>query len=69
MQKSQKGLLQSLLFELLAKSAELISVTFPSRWRQTGFRELELDPDMWTMQELFEAFRRFKQHGTSSTKF
>lgn len=69
MQKSQKGLLQSLLFELLAKSPELISVTFPSRWRQTGFHELELDPDMWTMQELFEAFRRFKEHGTSCTKF
>ena len=69
MQKSQRGLLQSLLYELLAKCPELISVTLPSRWRQMGFRELESNSNVWTLQELLEALRRFREYGMTSNKF
>lgn len=55
MQKSQLGLLQSLLFEILDKRPDLISTVFPARWQST------LDPRntafTWSSSELSQALK------------
>jgi hypothetical protein len=67
MQKSQEGLLQSLLYEVLKQCPSLIPSTFPSRWQMPDpYHE---SPDPWTRSELLEAFSRLKEHDLSSTRF
>ena len=34
-----------------------------------GFRELESNSNVWTLQELLEALRLFREYGTTSNKF
>ncbi|KAJ9616952.1 hypothetical protein H2200_000672 [Cladophialophora chaetospira] len=54
MQKSQRGLLQQLLFEVLRTFPDLISLAFPERWASSqSMIETE-----WPLSELSEAFRR-----------
>jgi hypothetical protein len=67
MQKSQEGLLQSLLYEVLKQCPSLIPSTFPSRWQLPDpYHE---NPDPWTRSELLEAFSRLKEYDLSSTRF
>jgi hypothetical protein len=68
-QKSQEGLLQSLLFEILRKNSHLISEAFPSRWKEFGAESSDLDWLSWTRKDLLDAFTRLKQYNTVSTKF
>ena len=69
MQKSQEGLLQSLLYEVLRKNPQLIPVVFPSHCEALGVCSGGSDLEPWTRQELLAAFVRLKGHDTSSTRF
>ncbi|CAG8953406.1 hypothetical protein HYFRA_00010154 [Hymenoscyphus fraxineus] len=65
MQKSQSGLLQTLLYQVCRECPTLIEQIFPVRWQQE-FEEFELP---WTRTELFEAFERLSDFSISSTRF
>jgi hypothetical protein len=53
MQKSQKGLLQSLLFQLLSQCPELIPVASPHRWNAPA--PFHCHPEPWHSDELSKA--------------
>ena len=53
MQKSQEGLLQTLLYDVLRQCPELIELICPGRWDADGLYN-EID-DTWTLKELAEA--------------
>lgn len=61
LQKSQEGLLRSLLFELLRKCPESIRLACPSRWDVSS-------PQPWSEKELLETLKSFRLH-SSSTRF
>ncbi|KAM0169656.1 hypothetical protein ACHAPC_011243 [Botrytis cinerea] len=68
MQKSQLGLLQSLLYQIINQYPELISKVCPSRWSMTRNYEDESDP--WDLPELSETFDRIVAEEHSwSTRF
>jgi len=54
MQKSQEGLLQSLLYDVLRKCPALIPIIAPERWERGG--AMPYFESAWTREELFEAF-------------
>ena len=64
MQKSQQGLLQSLLREIYGQCPELVPIASPSRWR----RYYEIGAS-WTRHELSEAFRTLSQQRFLDLKF
>lgn len=53
MQRSQEGLLQSILYEILRHEPDLIPVVLPSRWQQDGL--FHQHPSPWGLGELYEA--------------
>lgn len=53
MQKSQEGLLQSILYKILRHEPELIPNVLPSRWRQDKL--FHSNPPPWTLEELYAA--------------
>jgi hypothetical protein len=55
MQRSQRGLLQQLLFEILLAFPDFIPIICPNQWRVSG---QNLNPE-WSLPELLEAFNRF----------
>ncbi|KAL9076458.1 MAG: hypothetical protein Q9157_003642 [Trypethelium eluteriae] len=63
LQKSQEGLLRSLLYEILRECPELIPVICPERWKSTT--ELKI----WSRAELFETLKRLGTQATVSAKF
>jgi hypothetical protein len=67
MQKSQQGLLQSLLHQILQQNPELLSVVCSPRWSAEDL--WQDDPDPWTLPELFDAFDRLAKLDLSSHKF
>src|SRR5438034_11793152 len=68
MQKSQVGLLQSLLFEILRKYPGLIQTICLSRWRNCrDSSRYSFDP--WTRKELLEAFRELFCQTLDDAKF
>lgn len=67
MQKSQTGLLQSLLYECLTQCEDLIPHIFPSRWR--CYENFGDDPSPWTRTELMQAFDRLLKQDGISAKF
>lgn len=64
MQKSQQGLLQSLLREIFGECPELVAVVCPSRWKR--YHEIG---GTWTRLELSEAFRKLSQQRLVDLKF
>jgi len=62
MQKSQEGLFQSLLYEVLRKCPDLIPAVFPKQWDK--YYE-----GSWTRSELVQAFRRLMNQDIASVKF
>jgi hypothetical protein len=62
MQKSQEGLLQTLLYEIFRKCLNLIRTRLPHRWTVSN-------QDSWSRSELFSTFRVIKQGLTTSTRF
>ncbi len=66
MQKSQQGLLQTLLFNVLRQSPALVPLVCKSRWEESAqLRELS----SWTHQELLEAFLCLRTQSVNSTRF
>jgi hypothetical protein len=62
MQKSQQGLLQTLLYDILRKCPNLIQQCLPQRW-------IIGTQDTWTRSELLEAFSILNHGLVTSTKF
>lgn len=62
MQKSQEGLLQTLLYEIFRKCPNLIQTCLPHRWTSNN-------QDSWSRSGLFETFGPIKQGLTTSTRF
>ena len=56
MQKSQEGLLQSLLFQILRQCPDLIQSCCLPRWESPDL--YQDDPDPWSIQELSDCFAR-----------
>jgi hypothetical protein len=67
MQKSQNGLLQSLLYESLVQFEDLIPQIFPYRWRSYDFFGDDLHP--WSRTELMQGFDRLLKQDGVSAKF
>ena len=63
LQKSQEGLLRSLLYEILRVCPELIPVLCPERW------ELATEMGFWSRLELFETLKRLGAQAIVSAKF
>jgi len=66
LQKSQEGLVRSLLFEVLRQCPELIPRVCQNlaQYAQYGSQ-----PDHWTREELMDAFQKVKSEGTLSARF
>ena len=65
MQKSQEGLLRSLLYEMFRQCPGLIPSISPTRW-DASYQEHQ---EPWTRSELLEAFARLQNQEISSTRF
>ena len=63
MQKSQQGLLQILLFNILKQCLTLVPVVTPTRWRGSAS-----DPD-WTRAELLQSFKDLREQPLNSARF
>lgn len=63
MQKSQHGLLQTLLFNILKQCPTLVPIVTPNRWRGSAS-----DPD-WTRAELLQAFKDLREQPLNSARF
>ena len=67
MQKSQQGLLQTLLYEVLKECPDLIPIICVSRWK--GVDHSVSDSGPWQLAELSETFKRLKYQSSIKTKF
>jgi hypothetical protein len=67
MQKSQEGLLQSLLYEVFRQCPELIRIVCPMKWGSTTSEEHEMDP--WSRSELLEACNLLLQQKEVPARF
>lgn len=67
MQKSQEGLLQSLLYEVLRKCPELVQVVCPNRWDWAD-RDFAMN-GTWDLVELSETMNRLAHKKSMSAKF
>ncbi|OCL03823.1 hypothetical protein AOQ84DRAFT_368031 [Glonium stellatum] len=66
LQKSQEGLLQSLLFEILRKCPELIP-TACCKWLES--RPYQNEPDFWTRENLLHTFSQLMEQTDISARF
>jgi hypothetical protein len=64
MQRSQEGLLQSLLYEIMRQAPDLIPLACPRRWRDTN-----AIGDKWTLEELVQTLDAAVVEAGSSTMF
>jgi hypothetical protein len=67
MQKSQLGLLQSLMYEIVQQCPELIPTILPMRWR--SYALFGGDLHSWTLPELYEAFDLLGTQETTTARF
>ena len=67
MQKSQEGLLQSLLHEVLSQCPQLMESVCPSRWRSSDLYDTHSEP--WTKQELIDSFDLLSRVPELTSKF
>ena len=67
LQKSQTGLLQSLLYEILHQYPDLIPVVLPRRWEIGITTQSVLS--QWDRSGLFEAFTKLSQQTATSKRF
>ncbi|TKA83205.1 hypothetical protein B0A55_00651 [Friedmanniomyces simplex] len=67
MQKTQIGLLQSLLFQVLRRCPDLIPDVLPVRWAAGEMAHRH--PDPWTRQEMLEAFFGVLRHHNLNNRF
>ena len=67
MQKSQEGLLQSLLHEVLSQCPQLMESVCPSRWGSSDLYDTHSEP--WSKQELIDSFDLLSRVPDLTTKF
>jgi hypothetical protein len=67
MQKSQEGLLQSLLYQTLRQCPELVPKASSSRWHAD--EEFHRNPDPWEYDELSQALKAIVAEGELSARF
>lgn len=67
MQKSQDGLLRSLVYEILRQCPELIPEVTADRWAAAATQTVDSKP--WTLQELTQVLHRITAQQMLSTKF
>jgi hypothetical protein len=67
MEKSQEGLLQSLLFQLLNQCPELIPDVVPKRWQADN--KFHYFPEPWSKEELADALRATLDQGKLPVRF
>ncbi|KAI5459735.1 hypothetical protein BGZ63DRAFT_388556 [Mariannaea sp. PMI_226] len=67
-QKSQKGLIQTLLYDIFRMSPELIPEIYPRRWSKTSLLDSENSKE-WTMHELLDALRQIANHCDVRAKY
>jgi NACHT domain/N-terminal domain on NACHT_NTPase and P-loop NTPases len=67
-QRSQQGLLQSLLYQVLRRHTVLIPEVCPARLLQVDDVDNDLSSYPWTIQELFEAFSQLAMQKLLNTK-
>lgn len=67
MQKSLKGLLQELLYDILCCCPELAPDIFPDRWRRTK-STASLSDNHWSADELHEGLRLLARHHSMPVK-
>ncbi|KAK4494230.1 hypothetical protein PRZ48_014528 [Zasmidium cellare] len=67
MQKSQQGLIQSLLFQIMRKFPDLIPQAVPQRWAagETFYQH----PDPWSQRELSDALTFILSHNDMNARF
>ena len=65
LQKSQEGLMQSLLYEVFRQCPELIQEICPRRWNLA----LVADQEIWSRTELFETLHKLSSQAKMSAKF
>lgn len=68
LQKSQEGLLRSLLFEILSRDPGLIPAIFPRQWKASSTNYTLSKLRHWTRSELIEACYRLGQQQMVSLK-
>ncbi|KAK7408953.1 hypothetical protein QQX98_008897 [Neonectria punicea] len=56
MEKSQEGLLRTLLHQVLRERPDLIPIVAPRRWALFGLLDSDVSPPGWTWRELKESF-------------
>ena len=66
LQKSQNGLLQSVLYEIFCQCPELIPIVLPRRWEDCA--RTNAPPEHWTRSELINAFNEISKLSTLSKK-
>ncbi|KAK8137397.1 hypothetical protein PG984_005337 [Apiospora sp. TS-2023a] len=69
-QRSQTGLLRSLLFQLLSTKPDLIATALPHLWQKLAVmtsKERVATKIEWSISELMKGFSTFLRHGLSST--
>jgi len=67
MQKTQLGLLQSLLYQILRNCSELIQDALPGRWAADTIAGQH--PDPWTREGLLAAFNGVLKHHSLKARF
>lgn len=70
-QRSQTGLLRSLLHQLLSSDRSLVAAIFPQQWKRLASmstKERIATSFEWTASELIDGFRLFLDHGLQDTK-
>ncbi|UPL04115.1 hypothetical protein LCI18_015049 [Fusarium solani-melongenae] len=67
-QRSQEGLLRSLIFDVLGQSPALIPIAYPERWSQI-IAGKTLHDTSWTMRELRETIQRIAKQTRLPVKF
>jgi hypothetical protein len=65
MQKSQAGLLQTLLYQVLKKCPDLVESVCPAQWSDQNSGDLE----SWSGEDLFAAFEELSKITLASTRF
>jgi NACHT domain len=69
LQRSQEGLLRSILYDILRKNPHLIPDALPQRWNSTCKEREEVDEEPWSPSELQETIRRLTELENSKMCF
>ena len=69
MQKSRKGLFQSLLHKILSENPKLIPQLCPDQWEKLGARSSAPDAASWSLKELTASFQKLNDVPSPQNRF